>query len=224
MTISLTEAEYRYLHSFIQENGCNQSIAIKSIDIIIDEAEGAQLTDQLTSDLPNHFSNDYEPTETGTIIESIIDKLYLNNSFTYRTKESLFQLCEEKSRHIIIQIDSNINDKRRIINIFSRALGCTSTPTDWADLQTCLCDLAWNNRPSVLIIHFGLPLLNKNDLQMYIEMLEYVERFWYHHQHENQNGGGFDYYGVHTFFIDELQQRVSSIIDDAKQKIDSYLG
>ena len=45
--------------------------------MLIDEDSATDLRELISDDIHLHFDENYEPTETGIIMESLIDKLYI---------------------------------------------------------------------------------------------------------------------------------------------------
>ncbi len=80
MKIFLNEAEYQFLKEFVTEKNI-QDISFPEgnelyVDLDIPLAD--LLWNSLIDEVVFHFDEDYNPTDTGIIIESIIDKLYDN--------------------------------------------------------------------------------------------------------------------------------------------------
>lgn len=75
--IILTEKEYKFLQHFLFKN--NFPIGILKAEVppklVLDDDMFLNVMDCLGEEVGLHFDSDYEPTETGKVIESLIDKL-----------------------------------------------------------------------------------------------------------------------------------------------------
>lgn len=78
MEILLTNEEYDFLVTFLSNKNIPKSIfedgAIPKI--IIDEDRALEIREWLGDEIIYHFDADYNVTETGRVIESLIDKFF----------------------------------------------------------------------------------------------------------------------------------------------------
>lgn len=82
MLIHLTQVEYCYLMEFLKSRDINFDIRIKNkkedeVIVNINDDVGCMIWEMLIDEVCYHFDINYEPTETGKLIESLIDKLYI---------------------------------------------------------------------------------------------------------------------------------------------------
>ena len=78
MRIQLSRLEFNYLNFFLTNANISHGFkSQQSLSIIdIDEDEAVIIRQLLMEELIYHLDYQYEPTETGIIIESLIDKLF----------------------------------------------------------------------------------------------------------------------------------------------------
>ena len=79
MRVILTKDEYHYLRTFLNNNnirGVNRGYEDSPI-LIVNHLLANEIRNFLGEELPNHFDSMYKITKTGSIIESLIDKLYI---------------------------------------------------------------------------------------------------------------------------------------------------
>ena len=81
MIVQLSNKEYDYLDHFLNQKQIWPMFQIlrfgvESIDIQIDEDKAGDLWQYLVEEVIYHLDSDYEPTETGKIIEALIDKFF----------------------------------------------------------------------------------------------------------------------------------------------------
>lgn len=213
MTITLSDNELQYLTLYLKEHSCSFFIKYDNKKVEILESDGGRLTELLGEELINHFDKDYNPTETGVIIESIIDKLYLNNNFSYRPVSFLNKVITTESKEIIIVVNESITNTTDLIFKISNATQCPCIINDLHGLKECLCDLCWLREPRIKIIHFALPAINKIDLLSYIAVMEQVESYWYKDKLDRKICGDDTNKVVSSIFVDELLEPVSAIVD-----------
>lgn len=83
-TVKLTKKEYEYLmHSLLKGredllSKIKHSNATDSIKICLDEDTAYEIRELASDEVALHFDENYEPTETGWILEHFIDKFYFN--------------------------------------------------------------------------------------------------------------------------------------------------
>lgn len=77
ITIRLTKEESSFLNLFLHEKGFRDVIWGKeeTPTLIMDSDLANDVRNYLGEELPNHFDSMYNITQTGSLIESIIDKL-----------------------------------------------------------------------------------------------------------------------------------------------------
>ncbi len=76
--IILTEKEYEFLQHFLLKNNFPIEIlkAGEPPKLVLDSDDmSLNLVDLLGDEVVLHFDSEYEPTETGWVIESLIDKI-----------------------------------------------------------------------------------------------------------------------------------------------------
>lgn len=72
--IILTEEEYEFLQHFLVKNNFPIEILKAGVPPRL-VLESDDMVDRLGDEVVLHFDSEYEPTETGRIIESLIDKI-----------------------------------------------------------------------------------------------------------------------------------------------------
>ena len=76
--IILTEKEYEFLQHFLVRNKFPIDILKAEIPpklVLESDDMSLNMVDRLGDEVVLHFDSEYEPTETGRIIESLIDKI-----------------------------------------------------------------------------------------------------------------------------------------------------
>ncbi len=76
--IILTEKEYEFLQHFLLKNKFPIDILKAEVPprLVLDSDDMAlNIVDRLGDEVVLHFDSEYEPTETGRVIESLIDKI-----------------------------------------------------------------------------------------------------------------------------------------------------
>lgn len=76
--IILTEKEYEFLQHFLVRNKFPIDILKAEIPprlVLESDDMSLNMVDRLGDEVVLHFDSEYEPTETGCIIESLIDKI-----------------------------------------------------------------------------------------------------------------------------------------------------
>ena len=84
MSLLLSENEFDFLCIFYeQKTGLSISDYVKTtnlgrnaVEVVIDDDLAVQIREMLGDEVALHFNEQYNPTETGIIIERLIDKLY----------------------------------------------------------------------------------------------------------------------------------------------------
>lgn len=76
--IMLTEKEYEFLQHFLVKNNFPIEILKAGVPprlVLESDDMSLNMVDRLGDEVILHFDSEYEPTETGCIIESLIDKI-----------------------------------------------------------------------------------------------------------------------------------------------------
>ena len=76
--IILTEKEYEFLQQFIVKNNFPIEILKAGVPprlVLESDDMSLNMVDRLGDEVILHFDSEYKPTETGRIIESLIDKI-----------------------------------------------------------------------------------------------------------------------------------------------------
>ena len=76
--IILTEKEYEFLQHFLVKNNFPIEILKAGVPprlVLESDDMSLNMVDRLGDEVILHFDSEYEPTETGRIIESLIDKI-----------------------------------------------------------------------------------------------------------------------------------------------------
>ena len=83
MTIELTQEEYSFFADFLQQKSSPVCFVSKNsvkgdntIDLTLDDDIALDIREDLGSEVGKHFDENYKPTKTALVIESLIDKLF----------------------------------------------------------------------------------------------------------------------------------------------------
>lgn len=79
MKIHLSSDEKSFLYSFLVDNKVpTQLYIITGNDLMLSETTANDIRELLSDNLARYFDRNYNPTATALIIESLIDKLFIN--------------------------------------------------------------------------------------------------------------------------------------------------
>ena len=100
-----------------------------------------------------------------------------------QTKISLFKFGSDKSAlkydDLIVHISVNIASKAELLRTLSIGLNFPEYfGENWDALEECLRDLSWTNSKRIVIFHEGIPMIEPDQLQIYIQILLDCVEYW----------------------------------------------
>jgi hypothetical protein len=130
--------------------------------------------------------------------------------FEYVDKQDLIELLKKYSNDYNVIIDGGIVRKRDLIDTLEKGVHNVFENDNWDGLLDVIRALEYIENQTVNFIHLGLPVLNKSDLSIYLDILRIACEEWndveglaYRWEHKID---------VHFYFAKELRERVESIL------------
>lgn len=134
--------------------------------------------------------------------------------FEYLSAEQLEREAKTPDAHIVV-IDGNLVGKRALIDAISEGIESPYVDDNWDGLSEALRDLDWLPVPKVTIIHYGLPDLNDEEMEIYVDVLRYADREWIRYRSEKEKYKGM---GIKVCFDENLKPVVEKYISDIIEK------
>ena len=130
--------------------------------------------------------------------------------FEYLSAEQLAREAKTPDAHIVV-IDSHLIGKRDLIDALSEGIESPYVDDNWDGLEEALRDLSWLPVPKVTIIHYGLPDLNDEEMEVYVDVLRCADMEWIRYRSEKEKYEGM---GIKVCFDENLKTVIEKYISD----------
>ena len=134
--------------------------------------------------------------------------------FEYLSAEQLAREAKTADAHIVV-IDGNLVGERALIDAISEGIESPYENDPWDGLYDALLDLSWLPIPKVTIIHYGLPDLNDEEIEVYVDVLRCADMEWIRYRSEKEKYKGM---GIKVCFDENLKPVVEKYISDIIEK------
>lgn len=98
--------------------------------------------------------------------------------FEFLSKTEILLLQVHYPDDIFVLIDSSIKNKDELLSFLSERLYSPYLNDNWDGLEDVLLDLSWLSVAHVRLVHYDLPSLSEQELNIYLSILQNIDSIW----------------------------------------------